>query len=368
MNNTRLRRVAYSSKTSIYSIKMATLSQVTQSTRTILKWAALVFAAFLLLRLILFPIAQFAFRLIFPKKPPAPIQGFGKLPKISFPKGGNGEELTFTIKTTTGTLPTNIPDSAIAYTTLKPSASFSSYDRAKQKVAKIGFLGEGTPLSSIMHQWKDTKLEGRQITFNTVTEDFTLTSNLSPPSTDGTLPTVDQAIRIAKDFLSALSLLPKDIDDAKTKTTLIKIKNGAFSLATSLSESDLIQVDFYRKPLSDLPIVYPQARTSLMSFLIKGGRDSTLQVAQAHFSYKGIDDKTSSTYPIKTAKEAFEELKQGKGYITLLPVQKTINITKVYLAYYEGNDDIEFFLPVFVFEGEGGFLAFVEAIREQSLQ
>lgn len=345
---------------------MATLSQTTQATRKLLKWAGIGFVAFLLIRFLLFPIGQLTYNLIFPKKPPPPVEGFGKLPHIPFPKGENGGGLTYSINTTTGGLPKNIPDRIQVFQASLNQASFSSYDRTKQKAAKIGFSGEGTPLSQTMYQWKDPKIDGRQIVFNTVTQDFTLTANLTS-SSEFALPTKDQATQIANTFLKNISLLPKDIDDTKTKISFVKLQNGGLALTTSLSESNFIQVDFYRKPLSDLPIVYPDPNHSLISFLVEGGRETNTQVALAYFSYKNIDEKNTSTYPIKTAVEAFEELKTGKAYIALLPTQKAISITKIYLAYYEGNDDTNFFLPVFVFEGDG-FFSFLEAVKEQSLQ
>ena len=55
------------------------------------------------------------------------------------------------------------------------------------------------------------------------------------------------------------------------------------------------------------------------------------------------------------------------SFATRTSLLSIVAILLVYLAYYEGGDNIEFMLPVFVFEGEGGFQAFVEAITDQWL-
>jgi len=291
---------------------------------------------------------------------------FGKLPKIIFPQGKTPPTGQFEIKTTTGALPA-VPTTINVYAVAKPRAIFSSLDLAKQKVKSIGFTSPEIPLSKISYQWRDPKEEGRQITFNTVTQEFTLTAKLASSSAEiaNIPPQREEAIRIAKDFLARMELLPKDLDDEKTKITLLRIKNNALVTASSLSQSDFAQVDFTRKPQAEIPIVYPSIEQSLISFLIKAGQTTEKQVVKVQYSYKEVDQAGFSTYPIKTAREAFEELKLGKAYIAKNEaVLSTIAIQKVYLAYFENNDENNFFMPVFVFEGDDGFVAFVSAIKE----
>lgn len=341
---------------------MATLAQTTQTTRTVLKWLGVLFAAFLIIRLILFPAASAVFNALFPKKPPPPTVAFGKLPAIPFPSEAKPSSLTFTIQTTTGTLPTDIPDRLNVYPVTERQAGFSSYDLAKQKVSAVGFTGEGTALSSILYTWRHPKVEGRQITFNIVTQTFSLTSNIA----EGQPLTSTEAILAAKNFLSSMSLLPADIDERKTRITFLKLQNGRLTKTTSLSQSNMVQVDLYRKSLSDLPILYPNPQRSLMSFRTKKDPERSQQIAEASFTHKPIDDTRPSTYPVKTPAQAFDALQQGQAYIASGENSKgSIAIHKVYVAYYEGSDDVQFLLPIFVFEGNNNFQAFVSAITEE---
>src|SRR5581483_5327368 len=138
---------------------------------------------------------------------------------------------------------------------------------------------------------------------------------------------------------------------------------------TSLSDSSFIQVDFHRKPLEDLPILNPYPQPSLLSFLVRTAPEKKLAIVEGHFSYKPLDKTTSATYPIKTAQQAFTELQEGKAYILPGSTKSSrIAIQKVYLAYYEGSDSVRYFLPIFVFEGENSFVAYVEAIQDQWLE
>lgn len=235
----------------------------------------------------------------------------------------------------------------------------------------MGFTGEGNALSDVIYVWNYPKVEGRQITFNTITESFTMTTKIASPSaffTDPPPASVD-AINIAKEFITRMALMPKDLDETKTKITFLKFQNSAFVKTTSLSQSDVVQIDFYRKPVSNSFILYPNPEQSLLSFRIKNARDRDLEVIEAHYAYKQINMSNPSTYPIKSAQEAFEELKLGSGYIAReTNTQGSIAIAKVYTAYYEGNDDSPYLLPIFVFEGNNGFLAFVEAVKAEWLQ
>jgi len=377
---------------------MATLAQATQATRSLLKWGGVAIVVFIILRYLIFPIGFAMYRNLFPKKPPVPTTTFGKLPRIPFPSGDKFTNTIYTINTTTGTLPptclyntctkpqdpTNplaIPDRLTVHPITKQTAIFSSYASAKQKVSDVGFTGEGKALTETMYLWQHPKVPGRQIVFDIITQKFDLTSDMASIGADlmGSPPSVDTSIDLATSFLSNINLLPKDIDETKTQTLFFKLTApgdsanppGANSLipATSLSDSSFIQVDFHRKPLEDLPILNPYPQPSLLSFLVRTAPEKKLAIVEGHFSYKPLDKTTSATYPIKTAQQAFTELQEGKAYILPGSTKSSrIAIQKVYLAYYEGSDSVRYFLPIFVFEGENSFVAYVEAIQDQWLE
>jgi hypothetical protein len=77
-----------------------------------------------------------------------------------------------------------------------------------------------------------------------------------------------------------------------------------------------------------------------------------------------VSQENSATYPLKSGEEAFEELKNGGGAIILGGNQVEAAIRKVYLAYLDTKEYQDFLQPIFVFEGDGGFVAYVAAVQD----
>ncbi|MBU1117987.1 hypothetical protein KKD37_03425, partial [Patescibacteria group bacterium] len=86
-------------------------------------------------------------------------------------------------------------------------------------------------------------------------------------------------------------------------------------------------------------------------------------------NYKHVDVDTSaasaSTYPIKTSEEAFSDLKSGDYWPASDIAKDSVVIRKIYLAYFEPVNLTQFLQPVYVFEGDGGFVAYVRAITDK---
>ena len=67
---------------------------------------------------------------------------------------------------------------------------------------------------------------------------------------------------------------------------------------------------------------------------------------------------------MKPSSTAWEELQAGRGFIARYPTNGAISIVvrQVYLGYYDSFDPQMYLQPVFVFEGDNGFLAYVPAV------
>jgi hypothetical protein len=46
----------------------------------------------------------------------------------------------------------------------------------------------------------------------------------------------------------------------------------------------------------------------------------------------------------------------------------TVTIRRIYLGYYDSLTPQEFLMPIVVFEGDGGFLGYVQAVTNEWLQ
>lgn len=341
---------------------------------------------------------------LYPPKKDPPLQTYGPLAPIQFPKNAVNNNFTYTLNTLSGELPTNLPDRLSVFPIVESIPNFLNLDTAKKKVASLGLVSEdGTmlpeiPLTSPYYEWDEKTGFKRKLTMNINSFDFKMTSNyitsLAVLSSQF-ISDEPSAINVASNFLSSTELTPSDLDLTKTTTQnnpahyvayprLYSIQRGpegsTLVQTAKLSKTQVIWVDFYQKDveydlntgLTDkpgqkvhlkLPILYPNPPHSTMSFWVASGLKSAM-VTQAFFTHKNINfTNTDATYGIKTPKEAFAEVKDGKAYIAAYDgSDNNVTITDVYLAYYLAEDSRGYLMPIYVFEGKHGFFAYVSAL------
>jgi len=322
---------------------------------------------------------------------------FGTLTALEFPKSTINKSLTYRINTVSGQLP-QLPDRLNVYKIKQSQPNLLNLDKAKEKATRLDFTDDHsrvlpeTALDDINYEWQEVTGIRRKIRFNTVTFDFTLTSNYLSSLTvlnAKDLSDEEHALNTALSFLASINQSPPDVDKTKTTTELYAIKDGALVASSSLSKAHVIRVDLHQKdvsyelntgiPLSSggtkkikttLPILYPHPPYSTMNFWIASGQ-SAQQVVMANYIYKepDVSKDIEATYPIKTPAVAMEELKNGKAYIaTYFGSQDEIAINKIYLAYFLGESAQQYLMPIIVFEGDDGFFAYVSAVRPEWIE
>lgn len=347
---------------------MPTLHQATKLTKNFFKFGGLL--VFLVIAfIVIFNGGKFIKELIKPTPPPPPTVSFGKLPEVEFPVSLIKKQFTYSLDTVTGTLP-KFPDRAKVSKITYPSSNLLALKRAQSLVSKVGFNSEAFFIADNRYRWFSNEPFTKNITFDILSFNFKLSSNfiINESILKGlNLPNEDQAIKQAQSFLSDLSATPNDLDEGKTKTTLFSIKDFEIVPTTSLSTAQLIRVDFYQKDVDNLPIFYPNPPSSTMNLFVAGGKYNG-QVVTGDFFHQNISTE-SATYPIKTAEEAFSLLKKGEAFIaTYYGNENNISIKNVFLGYFLGETQQEYLLPIIVFEGNNGFYAYIEAIKDEWLK
>lgn len=345
-----------------YTQDMLTLHKATQEVRMIAKWTALAIAVITLIVLVT-GLGKNIKEFFSPTPPPPPTVSFGKLPMPIFPKPATVLSLTYSLNTISGELPTFPDDRATVYKIKKPQINLLALQNAKQRVEEAGFTLPETRVSQTSYQWLKNSPPYTKLTLNIFSNNFDLASQYLTSATVAAalnVPDEQEAIDEAKSFLTSLSSIPDDIDEAKT--TLFSIQDGQVLPATSLSTTKVIRVDFPQKSIDKLPIFYPHPPFSTMYFLIAAGIHQP-EVVEGKFLHKEKSND-SATYPIKPAEQAFKELQEGSGYIaSYYGQEKEVVIKDVYLAYYiDDKEDQEYLTPIVVFEGNNGFFAFIPAI------
>ena len=361
----------------------------------------------LIVLVIFFQIGVMLKDVFFPPKIDIANKAYGALPAIAFPPSVETGELTYYPNTETGGLP-DFPDRLQVFPIIHKEAGLDDLEQTRTKVVEMGFKnsgGDALPekrLDNVTYEWDNPLDIQKKVIFNIITSDFNISSNYAQSNNTieaRNLANQEAAINTVKEYLTALELFTSDIDLDKTLSQdtekkyitypeiySINPQTEQLYPATALNNAHVIRVDLYQKDLEyelnakqkstdrtmsteklQFPILYPNPPHSTMNFLIASGQ-STQDVVQADYVHQTIDTnpQTVALYPIKTAQQAFEELKAAKAYIARadkIGSDKQININKVYLAYYLGHEAQDYLLPIVVFEGDG-FFAFLPAISD----
>lgn len=343
---------------------MLTLHQATDEIKTVLKWGSILVITVTIVYL-LFNGGKLIHRILYPPPKPGPTVCFGKLPDITFPQNVTNEIVSYTPDLITEKLPT-FPDRIEVFETEQPQPNLLALKKTQEKLANIGFKGNPIPVSETLFQWEEDIPPSKKIKFDILNQNFELTSdylNDQEVLAANNLPPEKEAIKLAEAFLKKINSFPETIDKLKDKTDILSIRNGKLVPASSISLAQVIKVNFYQKDINKLPIFYSNYPTSVINLLVgAGGFDG--QILEANYSYnKVMTNEKECTYPIKTADQALDELRQGKGYtVSYTGINKNVSIKNVFLAYYMDNKPSKYLFPVIIFEGNDGFVAYIRAI------
>lgn len=307
------------------------------------------------------------YRKIFPPPPLPPQVAFGKLPTLPFPERPGLPTYSFTLQTTTGSLPVTDPTIPV-YQMLQKTVTFLGLDEATSIAKNLGFNKTPYALTETIYRFEK---EGSVavLDVNTVNKTFSVSYNLeSTPELLTLRPDSNQqALDAVHYFLDSADMYTKDIETGEKSYQYFKAQPPDLVETISLSEANFIRVNFFRNKVNGLPIMTPSRTKSNVWFLVSGDTGRDKQIIAGEYHYFPIDTSKSSTYPIKTPQSAYDELSAGRAFISQVPLgdQTQVVIRRVYLGYYDSGLPQGFLQPVFVFEGDNNFSAYVPAITDQ---
>lgn len=341
---------------------MATLTQTAVITRKTVR-IGIFFIIFLIVGKMSLDLTIKIYRHYFPAPPPPPTVTFGKLPVIAFPTKERPNISSINVETATGSLPI-LPTQAKVYFMPKPASNLLSLDVARTRAKSMGFTENEEKVSETVYRFKSALSESR-IEMNTATGAFSISSDLSSEQSILTLraPAPEIAASQVRSFLSGADLLPTDLTGTVVHEFL-KVEDKNLVRAVSLSEGNFTKISLFRKSFDEAPSLTPDSEVGNVWFIVSGSRERGQQIIAGQYNYFAVDPEKSSTYPIKTAESALNELTSGGGFIANIgnnPEGK-ITIRKIYLAYFDPSVKSDFYEPVIAFEGDNGFFAYVAAV------
>ncbi len=346
---------------------MTTLTQIAITTRKIIRYSiyGLILIAFLR---IAFIGGQKLYRKAFPKPPPPPNYEFGPLPKPYFPPKKDLPSFEFTIETAEGDLPV-FPTQAKVYYIPSKLPKLLTLDATKTKVGALGFRTNPERVSQTVYKFKHPSVPS-VLEINIVSGLFSISQDVTDNSalTNNRPGNPEAIISSVKNYLAGGEFLPEDLS-GRTSYELLRIEGQRLVRAISLSETNLIKVNLFRKDLDKIPAMTPDPNQANVWFILSGTPESGAKVIAGEYHHLSVDEDKYATYPIKTAQQALEELRAGKGYIANLGLNEDgkVTIRKIYLGYYDsGSLDDRFLEPIIVFQGDDDFYAYVLAIPEEN--
>jgi len=347
---------------------MATLTQTTYYTRRGLAFSSILLVGFIIAKVSL-NMASEIWQKLHPPPPPPPTVAFGVLPKVKFPEDKlpiGKEKLTFRLETIEGSLP-SLPNVGKVYFMPVGRPNLLALDRANEKARKMGFRGQPQTVNETLYRWTNEAVPPTTLEMNINHGNFQLRY---PYETDQTiltnknLPTNEQAAQEAKNFLRTNGLLTADLATGSAEFDYLNLTPNGLTPAPSLSEADLLRVNIFRADLDNLKIFPPNPKNSLVSFLFSGSREMGKRIIEINYIHFPLEREIVATYPLKPVNNAWQEIQAKEGYFANLGQNENgqITIRKVYLAYYDSEEPQNYLQPIYVFEGDRNFFAYVEAV------
>ena len=336
--------------------------------------------------------------------------------KLSIPslKLATGSGMYFELQTDSGKIDA-LPGIINVYKFDNPVQSLSSQADAKILATKLGFTAEKiTRNGSESYSWSDAN---RTLTVYSKNLNFSMKTNVAyigKIAATGTVPSEQEAKSTAANSLRGLGFTTDDYANGTPSTTLINVNpDGSFSEASSLSEAELIRVDFMRsKSMITIPSNIVGASSMVDSFKKNLGEPDTensiinnesinvytfntavtflntnksnisvyvgvpadknnkalSSIYQIDYTYWPIQEIACGTYELINPNIAIEKIQAGEGSLVYLNETngdtvidysprsvKKFTIMYVNITYLEVTGEQEFLQPVYVISGEAIF-------------
>lgn len=308
-----------------------------------------------------------AYRAAHPPYSP-PTTRYGVLPKIVFPEK-KVEKKEFVSELANDSLPT-FADQARVYVVYRPLNTFLALEQETKTAQNFQFIGKPIEKdqNNGIYEFRNDQLN-QSMVINVLNGSFRINYPYLSDQTllaTGLVPNKEKAIETAKAYLDQGGKLSSDLAEGEKKVSFWKIEGSNLSSVNAQAEANIVRVDFFRKVLeNDTRILSSDYGKSSVSLLLTGSTVTSKKIVEVTYKYTNIDRESFETYPIKTADEAWNDLKSGNYWPAVETNSFKVAIRKMYLAYFEPVTLTNYMQPIFVFEGDNNFVAYVPAISDK---
>jgi len=345
---------------------MATLTYTAHVTRNIIKYGVAGLGVFTILWISI-SAGIAAWKVAHPVVVPPNLK-YGILPRIVFPEKDIVKK-SFTQQFPNDNYP-KFDTQARTYFIARSISTFLALEEDKKTASQLGFNSEPKELTTGkgVYEFRND-IFNQTLTMNIADGSFKLKY---PYESDQLLlnpekvPNKSEATDLAKQYLASAEKYAKDLEEGDKRVTFWKIELNGLKAVNSQSEGNAVRVDFFRSLLEGgFPIVSSEYNGAPVSVLVSGAQTDGKRIIEVNYKYAPVDRQSFATYPIKTAEAAWNELVSGNYWPVNDVSGSTVIIRKMYLAYFEPVVRTNYLQPVYVFEGENNFIAYVPAIVDK---
>lgn len=304
-----------------------------------------------------------------PPPPSPPTYGFQLLPQIAFPtQNATARPKTIVLDT----IGKGLPDYGIksnVYMIPAAQANLLALDRAKAQASALGFIAAPEKVSNSLYRWRKSEPIPASLEIDIVHGTLKMRADWGSSVdllTRKEIPNPKQLDSELKGILRAANVLSDDIATASPVVTYVRAVGGEVREASSISEADFVQADFFRTTPHGYPGVTSERGRGVVRVMLSGSRRQGERLLLLESQFYPVMWINPETYPLQTAGQALKALQAGGGFITRAIQNETATIRNVYLAFYEPHTPQSFFQPVYVFEGDDGFQAITPALDPRS--
>lgn len=297
-----------------------------------------------------------------------PTTRYGILPKTVFPER-RVEKKEFVLELPNDSLPKFL-DQAKVYVVYRPLNTFLALEEESKTANNFGFIGKPIEIEQNkgIYEFRNDQLN-QKLVINVLDGSFKINYPYMADQTllaTGMVPDKNKAIETAKNYLDQGGKLTTDLDGGEKKVSFWKIEGSNLVPVNSQAEANIVRVDFFRQAVDEgVEIVSSEFGKASVSALVSGSSLAGKKIVEVSYKHTNVDRESFSTYPIKTAEEAWEDLKMGNYWPAVDNNAFKVAIRKMYLAYFEPVTLTNYMQPIFVFEGDNNFVAYVPAITDE---
>jgi hypothetical protein len=352
---------------------MGTLTEVSSIARNVIKWGTV---SLIIMALIPGSISMLKriYLMLNPPPPPAPTCRYGKLPSLKYPEVPATASPEYKLETVSGTFP-SLPNVAKVYLVGVNKARLLVLQRMQQMAEQTGLRDTPTQLDDRTYRFTYPGLPIDMI-FDVITEGFAYKYDWTVDNavyTTFNVPIGEGAVAEAKRFLDRLGSMPSDLANGTNKVIYLAATSSAMVPAISPYDANFARVDLFRADRTEtvpgvaqpqqMRVVTSGGDTSPVNVIIAGAAGPG-RVVQANYYYSSVLADDSSTYPLIPVQTAWTDLVNGRGFIAKHAPGDKVTVRWISLGYFESNEQQPFLQPVYIFEGDQGFMGYVQAAAD----